>query len=52
MGSVPISAPKLSTGYLERRSLVVGATLPIFIDYPSGLKLRLVVEVADSTWGS
>jgi hypothetical protein len=34
MGSDPISSPKLSTGYLERRSLVVGATLPIFIDYP------------------
>lgn len=29
---------KLSTGYLERRSLVVGAALPIFIDYPSGQK--------------
>ena len=38
MGSVPIPAPKLSTGYLERRSILVGATLPIFIDYPSGLK--------------
>ena len=35
-GSDPVSAPKLSTGYLERRSLVVGATLPIFIDYRSG----------------
>ena len=31
-------APKLSTGYLDRRSLVVGATLPIFIDYPPGQK--------------
>ena len=34
MGSVP----QLSTGYLERRSLVAGATLPIFISYPPGQK--------------
>ena len=34
MGSVP----QLSTGYLERRSLVAGATLPIFISYPQGHK--------------
>jgi hypothetical protein len=32
------NAPKLSTGYLDRRSLVVGATLPIFISYPPGQK--------------
>jgi hypothetical protein len=34
MGAVP----QLSTGYLERRSLVAGATLPIFISYPPGQK--------------
>jgi hypothetical protein len=28
------AVPQLSTGYLERRSLVAGATLPIFISYP------------------
>jgi hypothetical protein len=32
------NAPTLSTGYLDRRSLVVGATLPIFIAYPYGQK--------------
>jgi len=36
MGAAPAAAPKVSTGYLERRSLVVGATLPIFISYPAG----------------
>ena len=34
MGAVP----QLSTGHLERRSLVAGAKLPIFISYPQGQK--------------
>jgi len=32
------AVPKLSTGHLERRSIVAGATLPIFIDYPPDQK--------------